>query len=242
MEKIQIWGHRGASGSRPENTLSSFEEAVRENADGVELDIQLSRDGQIVVCHDETIDRTSDGSGYVKDYTLEELRRFNFNQQFTDQPSAEIPTMEEVFSLLKPTKLIINIELKTGIFDYPDIEEKIVKLTHQKEFEKRVIYSSFNHYSIRRLQMIDPSALTAFLYEDGAIDMPAYGARYGVSALHPSIHNLRYPGFMEECRQNHLAVNVWTVNTEEQIRYCKKMGVNAVIGNYPERARRIISE
>lgn len=242
MKNIQVWGHRGASGCRPENTLASFEEAVNEKADGVELDIQLTKDGQIVVCHDETIDRTSSGKGYLKDYTLDQLRRLNFNQQFADQPNAEIPTMAEVFDLLKPTNLIINIELKTGVFDYEGIEEKIIQLTHAKGFEDRVIYSSFNHYSIKRIQKLDPHAKTAFLYEDGSLDMPAYGLKNGVTALHPWIYNLRYPDFMEQCHKNGIAVNVWTVNTAQQIKYCADMGVDAVIGNYPSLSREVLGK
>lgn len=241
MKKIQVWGHRGASGIRPENTLASFEEAARQNADGVELDIQLTKDGEIVVCHDETIDRTSDGKGYVRDYKLSELRKYNFNRTFPEQPHADIPTMSEVFDLLKPTKLIINIELKTGMFDYEGIEEKIVSLTHQKGFEDRVIYSSFNHYSIIRLQHLDRKAKTAFLYNDGAMDMPAYAVRHHVNALHPWLYNLRYPDMIEDCHKNNIDVNVWTVNSEKDLIYCKKMGVDAVISNYPDLAERVVN-
>lgn len=241
MADIQVWGHRGASGCRPENTLSSFEEAVKEQADGVELDIQLTKDGKIVVCHDETIDRTSNGSGYIKDLTLDELHKYNFNMKFPDQPHADIPLMEEVFDLLKPSDLLINIELKTGVFDYEGIEEKIIALTHRKGFENRVIYSSFNHYSIKKIQKLDPHAKTAFLYSDGILDMPEYAHRHAVNALHPWIANLRYPGFMEKCREYGLDVNVWTVNTPEQIQYCHDMKVHAVIGNYPDIARGILS-
>ena len=93
-----VWAHRGASGYAPENTLEAFQKAVELGADGVELDIQLTKDDQIVVIHDETIDRTSDGKGWVKDYTLEELRQFNFNRTKPEYSHADIPTMRKCWN------------------------------------------------------------------------------------------------------------------------------------------------
>lgn len=227
----------------PENTLPAFEQAARLGADGVELDIQLTRDGQVVVIHDEYIDRTSDGKGLVKDYTLGELRQFNYNKTMPETcPHADIPLMEEVLELLDPTGLTINIELKTGYIFYKDIEDKIIRLVHERHWEDRVIYSSFNHYTIKRVQELDPEAQTAFLYMDGFIDMPGYGKAHGVNALHPEFHNLQYPGFPEDCKAAGLDVNVWTVNTPEEVRWCAAHGVHAVITNDPEMARRTLAE
>lgn len=147
--KPLVWAHRGASGYAPENTLAAFEKAVELGADGVELDIQLTKDDEIVVIHDEKIDRTSDGEGWVKDYTLEELRGFNYNRTKPEYEHADIPTMREVFELLKPTGLFINIEIKMGVFFYEKIEEKILALTKEMDMEDRVCYSSFNHYTVK---------------------------------------------------------------------------------------------
>ncbi len=235
--KHEIWAHRGASGYMPENTLKSFEEAVRRGADGVELDIQYTKDGKIVVCHDETIDRTSNGTGWLKDYTFDELRKLNFNKTHPETGDAEIPLMSEVFDLLAPTNLCINIELKTGIFDYDGIEKEIVAMTHAKGFENRVIYSSFNHYSVMRIKEADPAAKTAFLYEDGPIDFIPYALKYNVDAIHPWVYNLRYPGLMADAKAHGLKVNVWTVNTEEDLAYCDQMGADAIITNLPDVAR-----
>jgi len=109
---LKVWAHRGASGYAPENTLPAFALAVEQGADGVELDIQLTKDGQIVVIHDETIDRVSNGSGWVKDYTLSQLKKFNFNKTFPEYGFVTIPTLEEVYDLLKDTGLTVNVELK----------------------------------------------------------------------------------------------------------------------------------
>lgn len=241
-KKPLIWGHRGASGYAPENTLSSFQLAAEQKADGIELDIQLTKDRQIVVIHDEWIDRTSNGTGFVKDYTLEELRRFSFNKTIENAPHADIPLMSEVFELIRPTDLTINIELKTGIFDYEGIEEMILDMTRHYDMEDRVIYSSFNHYSIQKIQKLNPKAPTAFLCQDGPIGFAAYAAQYGVQAVHPWFVNLRFPDFMKEARDHHLLVNTWTVNEPEHIRMCTELGVDAVITNYPDTARKVIDE
>ena len=237
-----VWAHRGASGYCPENTLPAFAKAAELRADGIELDIQLTRDGELVVCHDEKVDRTSSGSGWIKDMTLEELQALDFscgNEAFAGET---IPTMRQVFDLLAPTNLSINIELKTGIVFYPGIEEKILGLTEECGFGDRVIYSSFNHYTIRRMRELAPHARLGFLYADGIIDMPAYGEKYGVNALHPALYNIQFPGFMEDCKKRDLAVHVWTVNEEEYMRMCCRAGVDAIISNYPDRVRNVIEE
>lgn len=234
-----IWGHRGASGHAPENTLPAFKMAADMGADGVELDIQMTSDGVIVVCHDETIDRTSSGAGWLKDITFDELRRLDFSNGNSAYEGVKIPTMEEVFDLLDPTGLVINIEIKTGIVFYDRIEEKILELTKRKGWEDRVIYSSFNHYTVRRIKELDPAAKVGLLYADGPIDMPGYGHRLGADALHPAFYNLQYPQFMEDSRRYGLDINVWTVNSEKELLACREYGVNAVITNYPAKARKL---
>jgi glycerophosphoryl diester phosphodiesterase len=241
MSRPLIWAHRGASGHAPENTLSAFDLAAKMGADGVELDIQLTKDGEIVVCHDEKIDRTSNGAGFVRDYTLAELKKFNFCNGNLFYEDATIPTMEEVFNLLDPTGLTINIDLKTGVFFYPGIEEKIVDLTHKKNWQDRVIYSSFNHYSIIKVKELDPDAKVGFLYADGPLNMPGYAAENGVNALHPAFYNLQYPDFMTDCNMFDIDVNVWTVNSNADLIKCREMGVNAVITNYPQKAKELYS-
>lgn len=242
MKDIVVWGHRGASGYAPENTLVSYQKAAEMKADGIELDIQLSKDGEIVVCHDETIDRTSNGTGWVKDLTLAELRSYNYNRTHPEYEHADIPTMREVFELVKPTGMVINIELKTGIVFYPDIEEKIIAMTKEYGMEDRVIYSSFNHYSAMKIHEIDPHAKVGFLYADGTIDFADYAHEHGADAIHPAVYNLQYEGLMEKCRQYGLEVNTWTANSEFEIGFCLKHHVHGIITNYPDRALKMVKE
>lgn len=241
-ERPLVWAHRGASGCCPENTLAAFQKAADLGADGVELDIHLTKDGAIVVTHDERIDRVSDHTGRVCDYTLDELKSFDFCNGNLAYEGIQIPTMGEVFELLEPTGLTINIELKTGEIFYEGIEEKIAAMTRHFGMEDRVIYSSFNHCSVMRMKQVAPKARTGFLYADGTLDMPAYAQAHGVDALHPAVYNLQYEEFMEECRRRKVEVNVWTVNTVADLQTCVRAGVHAVITNYPDKARRVMEK
>lgn len=236
MNHPLIWAHRGASGYAPENTIPAFVLAAKMGADGVELDVQLTRDGEAVVCHDESVDRTSNGAGLVKDFSLSEIRELNFDNGNKAYEGVKIPTLAEVLDALAPTGLTVNVELKTGIFFYPGIEEEVLAIVKDHHFLDRVIFSSFNHYSVRRIKALCPEARTGLLYADGPIDMPSYGARTHADALHPAYYNLQYPDFMEDCRKNRLDVNVWTVNTENELLTCRDLGVHAVITNYPKKA------
>lgn len=235
-----VWAHRGASGYAPENTLPAFQKAIEMGANGIELDVQMTKDGELVVCHDETINRTSNGSGWIKDKTLAELKVLDFSCGQKDFAGVTIPTMREVFELLATADMIINIELKTGILFYPGMAEKLLELTSECGFSDRVIYSSFNHYTVKYIHEVAPEAKLGFLYADGTIEMPSYALKHGVQALHPALYNIQFPGLIDECHQKGLSVNVWTVNEEEHLELCCRAGVDAIITNYPDRAFEVI--
>lgn len=234
-----VWAHRGASGYAPENTLEAFELAVKFGADGVEFDVQYTKDGKIIVIHDETVDRVSNGSGFVSQMTLEQLRQLNFNKTHTEYAFCKIPTLDEVLELLKPTDLFMNIELKTGVNFYPGLEAEVTAKVHQFGLEKRVIYSSFNHESVLRIKKLVPDAKCAFLYSSGIADAPGYARKHSIDALHPSFNNLKYPFFVENCKETGIEINTWTVNTEDDMLKCQQYGVDAIITNYPDKALKL---
>lgn len=238
----QIWAHRGASGHAPENTLEAFALAIQMGADGIELDVQFTKDRELVVLHDERIDRTSDGTGFVVDYTLTELKEMNFNNQHPEYPNVKIPTLREVLELIKPTELVVNIELKTGINFYDGIEQATVSLVEEMGMQDRVIYSSFNHQSVMRVKKISPTAKTGFLYSNGIYNVVDYAKQHGVDALHPSVVNMQYEGLVEESKEKQIKLHVWTVNHEDEMRTLIDAGVDAIITNYPDTARRILQE
>ncbi|NLC83934.1 MAG: glycerophosphodiester phosphodiesterase, partial [Ruminococcaceae bacterium] len=164
----KIWAHRGASLKAPENSLPAFALAVELGADGIELDVQLSKDGVPVVFHDFELARLTGVNAWLRDLTLPELKKLNLNQQerFPELGFVEIPTLAEVFELLLQTKLKINIEIKSGQVVYPLIEEKVLALAADYDLNERVWYSSFNHYSLVQLRQFQPEAHCGILFDN----------------------------------------------------------------------------
>lgn len=240
--KPKVWAHRGASGIYPENTLLAFKEAIQMQCDGIECEVHLTKDGEMVVCHDETIDRTSDGKGYIKDFTLEELKQFNFNQKDSSFGFEPIPTIQEVIELIKPTDLLLNIELKTNIIFYEGIEKKLVDLLRKEKMEQRVLLSSFNHYSILRVRKLNKKIKTAFLYKDSPIGIGDYAKKHGVNAIHPALYNIQYDKEIRAAKKDKLEINVWTVNHTNHILSCIDTEVDGIFTDYPDKAIEVIQQ
>lgn len=243
MSNTKIFAHRGASGYAPENTLEAFALAIRQGADGIELDVQLSSDGVPVVIHDETVDRVTDKTGYVKDYTLQELKELTvLRNKFPAYSQSKIPTLKEVLEAVKPSGIQVNIELKTGIYWYPDIEKKVAAIVEETGMKDRIVYSSFNHYSVQRLKEIVPDAETAYLYSDVILNVEEYAKDTKVDGLHPAVYHVKMADFLEEYKKSGLKVRVWTVNEEADMKELIEAGITAVITNYPDVAVRVRKE
>lgn len=237
-KKTKIFAHRGASKYAPENTLPAFQAAETMGADGVELDVHRTRDGHVVVCHDEIINRTSNGSGYVAEYTLAELQQFDFSDGQLGFEGTRIPTLAEVFDLLGPTNQEFNIELKNSIVPYPGLEDEVVDLVHQAGLDDRVLYSSFNHRSMH--QLAKRGYHTGLLYETVMWRPVRYAAQMGAYALHPADTAVRInPGLVRKAHRKGIAVNVWTVDSPDLLRSMMELGVDAVITNVPDIAAAI---
>lgn len=242
MSKPLVIAHRGASRTAPENTLAAFSKALEMGADGLELDIQLTYDGKIVVIHDETVDRTSDGSGPVKDKTLKELKALDFGGWFSPEYSKErIPELAEVMELLSGWYGLLNIELKNGPVFYPGIEEKTLSVVARYGMRDRVIISSFNHYSLVEVKKLEPGIRTGILYMSGLYEPWNYAKTIGANAIHPFFYNI-VPEIIDGCRKNGIAVNPFTVDSPEHIRTIAGAGVDGIITNVPDVARSIIRE
>ncbi len=238
-----IIGHRGASGYAPENTLEAFALAAEMGAWGVELDAHLSLDGEIVVAHDERLERVSDGTGFIRDYTLAELKQFTFNKTHPEYEGARIPTLREVFELLGPKGLHINVELKNSLLPYPGLEEKVLALVKEKDMLGQVIFSSFNHYSMKKVKALCPEAYCGLLYEATPVDSWSYAQSLGMDALHPQFAELLVPGTV--CREAHalgIEVNPWTVNDEEDLTAVILKGADGIITNYPDRGLALLKQ
>ena len=228
-----IYGHRGASGHAPENTLEAFRLAMEMGADGFELDVHLSRDGELVVIHDETVDRTTDGIGLVRELTLAQLKELDASCGMAAYKGARIPTLGEVFDLIRHTRHIVNVEVKTDEWFYPQIEEKCLALAAEKGVEDRVIYSSFNHYTLMKLRTLKPDAKLGMLFGDIMVEPWVYAKQLNVDYLHPMKMNIYVPGSAEGTKAAGLGINMWTINDEETMLECMKHGAG-IITNYPD--------
>lgn len=234
------YGHRGFSGKYPENTMLAFRKAIEIGVDGIELDVQLSKDGEVVICHDETVDRTTNGKGRIMDLTLAELKQLDASAAFAGRYGVnEIPTLREYFELVKDLTIETNVELKTGVYEYEGIEEKVWALIQEYHLEDRICISSFNHFSVLRMKKIAPRLKFGFLFDTWLIDAGAYCAKHGVDSFHPNYHNLTHE-VVAEVKSHGLEIKTYTVNTEEAVRDLAAKGVDVVIGNYPDMAGEVL--
>ena len=234
----KIVAHRGASAYAPENTLEAFRLAVEMGADGVELDVHLTRDGQLAVCHDENIARVAGVKGVIKDMTLAELKACDFGCRFPQYRGAKMPTLDEVYALLAPTGLTVNVELKTNVYAYEGIEEKCAQAAERWGMTGRVYYSSFNFVSLERVKKVDPALPTALLYGRAIPDIEDIARRLGAEALHPDFSLMYAPGAMERAARAGLKVRPWTVDGPEDIRRLADMGAESIITNVPDQGEK----
>ncbi len=239
---MKNFAHRGFSGKYPENTLLAYEKALDEGVDGIELDVQLTADGELVIMHDEKVDRTTDGKGLLASYTLKKLKKLDASYIYRGQMGFNpVPTLREYFDLVKNIDLVTNIELKTGVNEYPGIEAKAYDMIREYGMEERVILSSFNHFSVMRMKKLAPELIFGFLSDAWILDPGKYTKAYGIQCYHPSFVQLNQET-VAELKSEGIRINTWTVNTEKQIRRLYHWGVDIMIGNYPDLAARVIGE
>lgn len=248
MKKPLVYGHRGTGGwdkkYAPENTMPAFYKAVEMGADGIELDVQVTKDGHLVICHDETIDRTSDGCGYIAQYTLAELKKFSFSKTHPEYGFVEIPTLEEFLRFMKTKDFLLNIELKTGVIYYEGIELQTAAMVKRFGLEDRVLYSSFSHYSLHKLHEQVPEAnIGLLLAKAGDIfTTREYANSVGgeqVKAIHPHYKQID-KAFVDKCHENGLAVNIWTVDPIADMLMIKDWGVDAFITDCPDNGKNVM--
>lgn len=239
---MKIWAHRGCSQNYPENTLLAFEKAAAlEGLTGIELDIQLTGDGHMVVYHDEKVDRNTDGTGELKNYSLAELKELKIDAG--DGKYERIPTMEEVLDLLEnriKEGLKLNIELKNSVIPYEGMEEKIIELVRKCGLQKSIVYSSFSALSLEKIRRLEPDA------EIGILDCKVSDCLYklkggcGADALHPYWRTIDLPSE----RLKGYTVRAWftghlypekPTGTMLDLEVLKKRGITDVFLNEPER-------
>ncbi|MBS3971155.1 MAG: glycerophosphodiester phosphodiesterase [Clostridia bacterium] len=227
--KEKILAHRGVSLTAPENTLPAFAAAIKQGLAGIELDVQMSKDGHLIVIHDERVDRTTNGKGLVRDMTLEEIKSLDAGTWFAEKYSGvKIPVLEEVLELIDNREFMINIELKSGIIQYPGLEERVLEAVKKYNLLDKVIFSSFNHYSLLKIKEIHEGAKTGVLYYAGLVDPWEYGKKLKAYSLHPFLPSVTEQ-MVKECLVQGLQVIPFTVNNKETAKKLIDFGVEYVI-------------
>ncbi|GKU81124.1 glycerophosphodiester phosphodiesterase [Niallia sp. NCCP-28] len=236
-----VFAHRGYSAKFPENTMISFQQAEKVCADGIELDIQMTKDGELVIIHDEKVDRTTNGSGYVKDYLYKDIRTLDAASKYNGNgQKMQIPSLHEFFEWLQQTNIICNIEFKNNKLPYKGMEEKTVELIRQYGLENQIIFSSFNHYSMVLCNQIDPAIETALLFSDGIYRPWMYAKAIKANGIHPN-QRLINKEFIRDSESFGIKVRAYTVNDPKKMKLFADSGISALITDDPSLAKSMLN-
>ncbi|MEK5037678.1 glycerophosphodiester phosphodiesterase [Sporosarcina sp. FSL K6-3457] len=239
---MEIYAHRGSSGTHPENTITAFTEAAHLAIHGVEFDVHLTKDGELVVIHDERIDRTSNGTGYVKDMTLAKLKTFDFGSWFSpDFTGQTIPTLHEVLQLFTETHHHLNIELKSDIFPYEGMVEKVLAIVSEMGLDSRVVLSSFDHEAIRTVKQLAPHLETAALFMEVLVEPLDYMRAIPADALHLFFPTALRPS-IQQVLESGTPVRTFTVNEAQYAQALQDVGVSAIFTDFPEKMMIYLNE
>lgn len=219
--------HRGAKAYEPENTLQAFQKALDLHSDGIELDVHLSSDGHIIVMHDETIDKMTNGKGDINTYTLAELKSFLIADKL------QIPTLNEVFDLVDK-KCFINVELKNA-----DTSRQVVSLIEKYIAEEgwdysHFIVSSFDWNALKEVQNLNSNIPIGVLTEENLDTALAFAETIKTKAIHPDFQLLNKEKVLQ-IQEKGFLVFPWTVNSEEDIQKVKSYQVNGIISDNPDK-------
>lgn len=231
-----IFAHRGASSVAPENTLPAFQRAINQGCKAIELDVHLTRDEELIVCHDETIDRTTDGTGYIRDQTLSSLQQRDAGSWFSDEfQGTRLPTLYEVLEICHD-QILINIEIKNIPFIYKGIEEKALQTIRHFGFLENTIISSFDHHALLRVQYLQPNMKLGVLLANHLIDPWGYlkNAKLHAYSIHP-LYTLIDDEFVLQSHKYGYQVFPFTVDERKEYQNLIMLGVDGVFTNIPSR-------
>ena len=220
-------GHRGAKGYAPENTLISFQKAIEMGVDGIELDVHLTSDGEIIVIHDETIDRTTNGKGLVNALSLHELKTVRIEKEY------EIPTLKEVFDLVNK-RCFINIELKGNQTAKPVVHLIENYILEQNWNYTDFLISSFDWNALEEVRLLNQNIPIGVLTEKNLELAISFAILVKATAIHPDFHLLTKEN-SAQIQALGLHVIPWTINETAAIQKIKSFNVNAIITDFPDR-------
>lgn len=231
---MKILAHRGASGYAPENTRASILEGLKQNCDGFEVDVQLTKDGELVIFHDWSLERTTNGSGFLKDKKLSELKALDigswFSKKFKDE---KIMTLKELLEIVPPEKLL-NIEIKVRHGEVNHIEKKVIEvLEASSRLDSNIIISSFDHRIIKKINDIKPEAQVGIVVAAGLLDLKNYISNFNLYSVHCGGEFINKIN-IDELKEKNIKTYAWTVNKLEESIILDSFGVEGVITNYPD--------
>ncbi|WPK13117.1 glycerophosphodiester phosphodiesterase [Lysinibacillus louembei] len=237
MSKPAIFAHRGASGQFPENTMLAFEEALRSGVDGIELDVQLTQDGEVVIIHDEKVDRTTNGQGFVKDFTLAELEELDAGSWFSSKFAGQrLMTLDTVLAWMQEegNHLRLNIELKNDQIQYVGLEEKVLSLIEDYDLQERIIISSFNPFSLQRVRMQNAEIEMGYLVLGTPENALWIAREIGANAIHCEAP-YALSAYGEAAKRAGYPLRIYTVNAEDEYKQLVEAGVEVIMTDFPER-------
>lgn len=243
-KKPIIIAHRGASAYAPENTMAAFQKAVELSADSIEFDVKCSKDGEMIIIHDQTLDRTTNGHGKVIETNLKDLRNLDAGSFYSSDFTGEkIPLLSEVLEEFS-NKIMMNIELTNYSSIRDGLARKVAILVKKMGVEKNVFFSSFHPYNLLLTSRIVPNVPVALLALPGMVGwiFRSNLMRWiSPEMIHPYYNDVNR-GFIEKQHKKNRRVNVWTVNTESDIKKLLKDNVDGLITDDPLLAKRIINQ
>jgi glycerophosphoryl diester phosphodiesterase len=244
LHQPTVFAHRGASAHAPENTLAAFELALAHQADAIELDVKLSADGQVVVIHDTTVDRTTGVKGRVKDLTLTQLKSLDAGSFFSEKYKGEqIPTLEEVFEAVG-NRTFINVELTNYDTPRDHLVESVCQLVKSFNLQKRILFSSFLGLNLTRASRYLPEVPRGLLAVNGWLGAWArsFGFMFGkYSALHPNLNDVT-PQQVQRVHRLNRRVHVWTVNAADDMKRLLHWGVDGIFTDDPRLALQVMAD
>jgi glycerophosphoryl diester phosphodiesterase len=238
-DRLHIVAHRGSSGSAPENTLAAFKLALESGAEIIECDVRLTRDEQVVIFHDRTLDRTTNSSGLVQRKTLEELKRLDAGSWFNSKFKGEsIPTLDETLRLLEG-HAFLNIELKADARDHQTnvrLQNRVLETIRDAKAEHRIFLGSFNHRLMHTIKLQHPELTTAIIYR-AVRDFASRPSRLVSQARADAFVCGRWwlrRKLLDDLQNHDIPIFVYTVNTERDVERMKQLQIDGVITNFPD--------
>ena len=232
--------HRGFSGQFPENTLLAFQEAIELGVEAIELDVQLSKDGEIMIFHDEDLARMTGQKGYLKDLTYAELRELDASGAFRDVFGKQtIPTLSEYLELTTNKNILTFLELKNGMLPYPLMEEKVADCLKKFNRQKGTILFSANHPSVKYFGILAPDVQLLFPFDNWIFGYGAYCHSHGITACMPYFRALT-PEVVTEIKSFGISIYPWTVDDPKDFQTMLALGVDGILTNHPDRLKTFI--